>query len=207
MAGVRAERKQQTREQIAATALRLFGERGFEAVSVAEVARVAGVTEKTVFNHFATKEDLVYSGDEAFESALVGAVGARSPGTPVAAAVAAFLLERYSGFGDDPARQERHAVLARLVTDSPALQARERRILARYAATLREHISRELGVASDGDGDDLRPQVVAEALMAAHGAIIGAFRRATLSGASPAEYAPRVLAAAREAFALLASLP
>jgi AcrR family transcriptional regulator len=203
MTGVRAERKQRTREQIAATALRLFGERGFEAVSVAEVARVAGVTEKTVFNHFATKEDLVYSGDEAFESALVAAVGARPAGTPVAAAVAAFLLDRYSGFGDDPARQERQAVLARLVTDSPALQARERRILARYAATLRVHIAGELGV----DGDDLRPQVVAEALMAAHGAVIGAFRRATLSGAPPAEYAPRVLVAAREAFALLAALP
>ncbi|MBB5790071.1 TetR/AcrR family transcriptional regulator [Jiangella mangrovi] len=205
MVGVRAERKQRTREQIAATALRLFAERGFEAVSVAEVARVVGVTEKTVFNHFATKEDLVYSGDEAFESALVDAVGARPPGTPVAAAVAAFLLDRYAGFGDDPARQERHAVLARLVTDSPALQARERQILARYASTLSSHIALELGV--DGDGDDLRPQVVAEALIAAHGAVIGAFRRATLSGAPPAQYAPRVLAAAREAFGLLASLP
>lgn len=205
MVGVRAERKQRTREQIAATALRLFAERGFEAVSVAAVARVAGVTEKTVFNHFSTKEDLVYSGDHAFEEALVASVGTRPPGTPVTAAVAVFLLDRYAGFGDDPARQERQAVLARLVTDSPALQARERRILARYAATLREHIARELGVA--GDGDDLRPQVVAEALMAAHGAVIEAFRRATLSGAPPAQYAPRVLAAAREAFGLLASLP
>lgn len=201
---MREERKLRTRERVAATALRLFAERGFEAVSVAEVARVAGVTEKTVFNHFATKEDLVYSGDQRFEAELVGAIGARPPGTPVAAAVAGFLLDRYAEFGGDPARQERQAVLARLVAASPALQARERRILARYAATLREQVARELGV--DGD-DDLRPQVIAEALIAAHGVVIGAFRRATLSGAPPEAYAPRVLAAAREAFGLLDGLP
>lgn len=204
MAGVREARKRQTREQLAATALRLFDERGFEAVSVAEVARAAGVTEKTVFNHFATKEDLVYSGDQRFEAALVDAIDARAAGTPVAGAVGAFLLDRYARFGDDPARRERQAVLARLVTASPALQARERQLLARYAATLRGHIARELG--ADGD-DDLRPQLIAEALVAAHGVVIAAFRRATLSGAPPEVYGPRVLAAAREAFGLLAGLP
>lgn len=203
MPGVREARKQRTREQIAATALRLFAERGFEAVTVAEVARTAGVTEKTVFNHFATKEDLVYGGDERFEAALADAVDARPPGTPVAAAVGAFLLDRYATFGDDPRRRERHDVLARLVASSPVLQARERQLLARYAVTLREHIARELGAADD----DLRPQVVAEALIAAHGAVIAAFRRATLSGAAPEQFAPRVLAAAREAFGLLAGLP
>lgn len=205
MAGVREARKRQTREQLAATALRLFDERGFEAVSVAEVARAAGVTEKTVFNHFATKEDLVYSGDQRFEAALVGAIDARAAGTPVAGAVGAFLLDRYARFGDDPARRERQAVLARLVTASPALQARERQLLARYAATLRGHIARELG--ADGDEDDLRPQLIAEALVAAHGVVVAAFRRATLSGAPPEVYGPRVLAAAREAFGLLAGLP
>jgi AcrR family transcriptional regulator len=43
--------------------MRLFARDGFDAVTVAEVARAAGVTEKTVFNHFETKEDLVYSED------------------------------------------------------------------------------------------------------------------------------------------------
>ena len=58
--GLRERKKQQTRELLAETARRLFTERGFERVSVAEIARVADVSEKTVFNYFPTKEDLVY---------------------------------------------------------------------------------------------------------------------------------------------------
>ena len=68
--GVRELKKRETRRRIAETALRLFAGRGFDAVTVAEVARAAGVTEKTVFNHFETKEDLVYSEDRAFEAEL-----------------------------------------------------------------------------------------------------------------------------------------
>src|SRR5689334_24521679 len=48
----------QTRARIADVAARLFLERGFDAVTVAEIARVAGVSSVTVFNHFPRKEDL-----------------------------------------------------------------------------------------------------------------------------------------------------
>ena len=65
--GLRERKKQQTRELIAETARRLFAERGFEQVSVAEIARTADVSEKTVFNYFPTKEDLVYWRLESFE--------------------------------------------------------------------------------------------------------------------------------------------
>lgn len=200
MPGVRAVRKQQTRERIAAVAMELFAARGFDAVSVAEVARAAGVTEKTVFNHYATKEDLVYSGDRAFEAALLAAVSGRPPGESAHAAVTAFLLDRYRGFVGDPAREARQLTLARLLADSPALQARERQILARYAAALRAQLTRE----HPTDDDDLRPQVAADALIAAHSAVVGAFRRAALAGRAPEEFAPRVLASARAAFDLLA---
>ena len=60
MTGLRERKKQQTRRHIAETARRLFSERGFEHVPVAEVARVADVAETTVFNYFPRKEDLVY---------------------------------------------------------------------------------------------------------------------------------------------------
>jgi AcrR family transcriptional regulator len=58
--GLRERKKQRTRELIAETARELFVERGFERVTVAEIARSSEVSEKTVFNYFPTKEDLVF---------------------------------------------------------------------------------------------------------------------------------------------------
>jgi AcrR family transcriptional regulator len=56
--GLRERKKRQTRQLIADTARRLFAERSFEDVTVAEVAGAADVAEATVFNYFPTKEDL-----------------------------------------------------------------------------------------------------------------------------------------------------
>ena len=76
---LRERKKQQTREHIAATARELFAERGFERVTVAEIARAAEVAEKTVFNYFPTKEDLFYSRLESFEEELLGSIRERAP--------------------------------------------------------------------------------------------------------------------------------
>ena len=80
MSGLRERKKQQTREAIAETARALFVERGFEAVRVAEVAEAADVSQKTVFNYFPTKEDLVFWRLEAFEEEILGAVRERADG-------------------------------------------------------------------------------------------------------------------------------
>ena len=60
MAGLREWKKQHTRERIASEAMRLFVTRGFDHVTVAEVAEAAEVSEKTVFNYFPAKEDLFF---------------------------------------------------------------------------------------------------------------------------------------------------
>src|SRR6266508_6452898 len=91
--GLRERKKQRTRERIAETAQRLFRERGFDAVSVAEIARAADVAEKTVFNYFPTKEDLFYSRLESFEEELLAAIRAREPGESVLAAFGRFVLK------------------------------------------------------------------------------------------------------------------
>src|SRR3954452_17894196 len=91
---LRERKKEQTRQLIGATARRLFAERGFEGISVAEVARAADVSEATVFNYFATKEDLFYSGLEAFEEQLLGAIRERAAGESALAAFRSFVLQR-----------------------------------------------------------------------------------------------------------------
>src|SRR3954470_10976692 len=106
--GLRERKKQQTRELIAETARRLFAERGFEAVSVAEIARTADVSEKTVFNYFPTKEDLVYWRLESFEEELLDAVRSRAAGDSILDAFGRFVRRPRGMLGQyDAETQER----------------------------------------------------------------------------------------------------
>src|SRR3982750_1827675 len=90
--GLRERKKQQTRQLISDTARRLFAERSFDEVPVAEVARAADVSEATVFNYFPTKEDLVYGRMESFEDELLRAVRERPAGESILAAFGGFVL-------------------------------------------------------------------------------------------------------------------
>src|SRR5450631_2058825 len=92
MPGLRERKKAQTRRRITDTALRLFTERGFDQVTVAEVAREAEVSEATLFNYFPTKEDLLFTRMGAYEDRLVDAVRDRDGGMSAIAALAKFLL-------------------------------------------------------------------------------------------------------------------
>src|SRR3954447_16170946 len=137
MAGLRERKKQRTRELIADTARRLFADRGFEGVTVAEVAREADVFEATVFNYFPTKEDLFYSGLEAFEEQLLSAIRERDPGESALAAFARFVLTpRGLLAAKDPEAIDRLAATTRVIEESPALLERERKIFDGYTASL-----------------------------------------------------------------------
>jgi AcrR family transcriptional regulator len=81
--GRRERKKAETRRKIADAALRLFLERGYDAVGIREVAAEADVAVTTLFAHFASKEALVFEQDEDFERRLVQAVRERAPGEPL----------------------------------------------------------------------------------------------------------------------------
>src|ERR1700733_11651730 len=126
--GLRERKKLRTRRLIAETAARLFVERGFDAVPVAEVARAADVSEATVFNYFPTKEDLVYSGLERFENELLDAVRTRPPGESIATAAGPFFLQPRGLLAAEPEAAARLLEISRMIADSSALLARERQI-------------------------------------------------------------------------------
>ncbi len=178
--GLRERKKQQTRELIAETARRLFVERGFEGVTVAEVARAADVSEKTVFNYFPTKEDLVYWRLESFEENLLETIRERKAGESFLAAFGRFVLERRGLLAEeDPDAVERLAALTRMLSESPALLARERQIFERYTTSLAALIAEETGA----DSDDIEPWVAANALMGVHRALIDYTRGRVVAGA------------------------
>src|SRR5437868_1080153 len=124
--GLREVKKERRRQVIAETAFDLFATRGFDHVTVAQVAEAAGVSEKTVFNYFPTKEDLFFDEVPAREAALAAAVGARAPGQSVVAA-----LRRLEGANCTRLASPGFAVFARVIDDSPALRAKELEVMAR----------------------------------------------------------------------------
>ncbi len=198
--GLRERKKQRTRDLIADTARRLFAERGFDAVPVSEIAREAEVSEATVFNYFATKEDLVYYRLEGFEDELLSAIRARQPGVSVLEAFGRFITTP-RGLLDarDPAKVEHLAAITRLIVESTALLAREQQIYARYTNALAELLSNE---ARTGQGD-MRPWVVARAMVGLHQAAVDYSRREILAGTRNPTLARRVHRQTERALELL----
>jgi AcrR family transcriptional regulator len=202
--GLRERKKQQTRQLIAETARRLFAERGFDRVTVAEIAREADVAEKTVFNYFPTKEDLFYSRLEAFQEELLAAIRTREPGETVLAGFRGFLLRQRGVFdlkaqGGDAEATRQLQTVTRVITESPALLARERQVFDRYAAALAALIAEETGSAPT----DVEPRAVANALLGVHRALIDYSRERALAGAPASRVGRELRAQAKQAFALL----
>src|SRR5205807_9125112 len=139
--GLRERKKQQTRQQIFAAARKLFAERGFDAVTVADIARLADVSEVTVFNYFPNKDDLFFGGMTFFEEQLLEAVRTRPRGESALKALRRRLLDSVDGLRT---RERIEAVLkaAGAMSSRPALLTRERETVDRYtrrpASLLRE---------------------------------------------------------------------
>jgi AcrR family transcriptional regulator len=202
--GLRERKKQKTRSLIADTARRLFSERGFDGVTVAEIALEADVSEATAFNYFPTKEDLFYSRLEAFEEELLEAIRQRQPGESVLVAFRGFLLRQRGVLaiqapgGDDEATEQLRTV-TQVITESPALLARERQVFARYAESLATLLAEETRSAAG----DVEPRAAANSLFGVHRALIDYARQRTLAGARASEIAREVHAQSKKAFALL----
>jgi AcrR family transcriptional regulator len=195
--GLRERKKHQTRQLIVETARRLFAESGFDAVTVAEIARAASVSEGTVFNYFPTKESLVFQGMEDFEAALLDAIRHRQPGEPVLTAFGRFLTE--SSLVIAARGNQVVAMAAHMIAASPALRAREREIIESYTQALADVIAEETGAALG----DIEPWVAANALMGIHRAILDSARRAAIDRHAGLDIADEVVSQAERGLARL----
>src|ERR1700758_1067564 len=95
--GLRERKKARNRRHIADTAARLFAERGYEHVTVTDVARAAEVAEQTVYNYFPAKEQLVTDREAQVQERLCDLIRSRPREVTPAAAVRGFVLESVAG--------------------------------------------------------------------------------------------------------------
>ncbi|MFE0807185.1 TetR/AcrR family transcriptional regulator [Streptomyces sp. NPDC058848] len=194
--GLRERKRQRTIQVLSDTAVRLFVEKGFDAVSVAEVAAAAEVSKPTLFRYFPAKEDLVLHriADHEGEAARVVAQGP----TPLAALRRHFLagLERcdpVTGLNDDPGVLAFHTLLY----GTPALVAR-----------MHTHLERSEAALGQALGGDLDARLAAGQIIAVQRVLALENWRRIAAGERVAAVRGDAVAAAERAFgALAAGLP
>ncbi|WP_067485773.1 TetR/AcrR family transcriptional regulator [Actinomadura hibisca] len=188
--GLRELKKRRTRAHIAETATALFVARGFEQVTMAEIAAAAEVSVNTLYNYFAAKEDLVLPPDEASADRLAGIVRERAPGEPAAAAVLRRLREelrrreRALGLTEDFGR------FLEMVRAAPTLTARLEDLARQMDDALAALLREETGAADD----DPLPALVASQIGWLHARVLSEIGARTQAGQAPNSIAETVLA-------------
>lgn len=194
--GLRERKKALTRRAIADAAIALFLARGFDAVSVSDIAAAAEISKPTLFRYFPTKEDLVLHriADHRGEAGRV--VRQRPAGLPPLTALHQHLHERLAardavtGLNDSP----EVVAFYRLVFNTPSLAAQ----LLRYTLDNEEALAAELG-------GDVTAQLAAAQIVAVHRVLAELNWRKIVDGRSSDDVYPEAVADVDRAFALLAT--
>jgi AcrR family transcriptional regulator len=178
--GLRERKKRLTRKLISDTATAMFLERGFDDVKVIDVAEAAGVSEKTVYNYFPTKESLLFDREPEAAASIWRALG---PGAPARSPVAGALEVLEAQIAEMSNDWSREGVgifrrFAELVDATPSLQAAQREMSDRLERTAAEALAEQAGV----NPDDPEPRIAAAALMGLWRLQYNACRRCALEG-------------------------
>ncbi|MFF5502608.1 TetR family transcriptional regulator [Streptomyces roseolus] len=185
-----AQRKRQlVSTELTETALQLFAHRGFEAVTVDEIATAAGVSKRTFFRYFASKEDVVVQFLAGMGAEMRAELAGRPVGEPNSVALLRAVSVPLAACGD---HAERTLPVVRLILRTPALLAR----FLEHEARWREELAGELAVRLGLDPEEsLYPRLAAGMALAAFDTVL----RRWSEDARPA--GPTALIA--DAFALL----
>jgi AcrR family transcriptional regulator len=193
--GLRERRKEETRQAISDIASRMFVARGFDNVTIAQVADAAGVAKMTVTNYFPRKEDLVFDRAEAVVHHLAGVITARAPGESMLAAIRRDYAEAVARA--DVTLGLSSPGFAGMILGSPVLLSRAREMLDQRERALGDAIAAETGT------DSPQQRLIAALLASVHRVLAAEATQRSLAG-QPREEICAVLAdAATRAFDLL----
>jgi AcrR family transcriptional regulator len=199
--GLRERKKWITRRLISDTATALFLKDGFDAVRVVDVAAACGVSEKTVYNYFPTKESLILDRFEAMETDAQRIFGPEATSSsPVEAAVAVIIAEVEVMFGDwgttdkppDPALIRR---FAELLYETPALRAAQWEMFDRMGRVAAVGLARRAGVGPD----EPEPRIAAVAILGLWRIPFGSMVRHATPGRTAVEVRDAVMSDVRRA--------
>ncbi|MGR6972765.1 TetR/AcrR family transcriptional regulator [Streptomyces cynarae] len=187
--GLRERKKRQTRQYISDVATGLFLERGFDAVTVAEVAEAADVSVNTVYNYFPAKEDLFLDRSKGVVDRLARWVRGREKGESAAAAVLRELRDELTAVSPRLGLMEGYDRFMRVIHEAPALRSRlwalGQEVLDNLEAALRE----ETGAAPD----DPLPTLIAGQVNWVHQTVMAVIGREMMAGRNPDEVSREVL--------------
>ncbi|MEV8117792.1 MULTISPECIES: TetR/AcrR family transcriptional regulator [Streptomyces] len=162
MAGLRERKKQQTRQHISDVATGMFLERGFDEVTVAEVAEAADVSVNTVYNYFPAKEDLFLDRQEEVIDHPSLLVRERAPGQSAAEAVLGAIRQDIISRGARIGMAEGMGRFIQVMFGTESLRRRMMEIHQRTG----EHLTETLREAAGADERDHLPELIAGQLLA-----------------------------------------
>ncbi|HSY25794.1 MAG TPA: TetR family transcriptional regulator [Polyangiaceae bacterium] len=195
--GLRERKKAQSRLAISNVATKMFIERGFDDVTVAEVAAAADVSVATIFNYFETKEELFFDREGEVIAAQRRFILERKPGESITSVLRReFLAAIDAGL---PQLMAHGASFLRTIEGSSALRARLRLGFEKAEALLAETVAEETETAAG----DPTPQIVAAILVAIQRTLIESAGAAALRGDAVAPTKRRLRKACERAFVLL----
>jgi AcrR family transcriptional regulator len=159
--GLRERHRKRTAADLEEAALALFCERGFDAVTVDDIAAAADVSRRTFFRYFASKEDVILSDHPKRLDELQAALDRRPADEPALTALRHAILSLAGSLQEDREHMLRRF---RVVTTTPALEARSLCLQRNWEAAVTEMLAARMAV---NPAKDLRPGVVAATAMAA----------------------------------------
>jgi AcrR family transcriptional regulator len=163
--GLRARKKQRTREKIVEAAFELFAERGFDGTTIADIADAAEIAPRTFFSYFPSKDDVVFYDFEETQAVIASWLQDREPGTNTIDALRAGIASRVNEIGPHDLREKR--LKKRLMRENESLAAHADHLKGKLGELVGEAVAEDLGDAPS----DLRPRLVAAAFTAAIGLI------------------------------------